>query len=133
MNFQFVFPNEGNLFNENWWVPTNREWAPKIMNDHRQFWIAQKSPEGKPWKPLSPEYKKLKTSLFGNSATLRVSGEMQDTAQSYAWGSQVFVKVTKIGLYHQFGTSKMSARPWLGVPKQSISRIPGIAWKYILK
>jgi hypothetical protein len=36
------------------------------------------------------------------------------------------------GKYHQFGTKRMSARPWVGVPDHTMGPLAEIAWKNIL-
>jgi hypothetical protein len=122
-----------NFFNEKWWLPTRSEWLPALLNDNRKFWISQTSPYGIPWKPLTRKYSLWKTEHYGNQPILRATGRMQDTAQIKSWGNRIFVKAAAQGIYHQYGTRKMASRPWMGVPDVSMQRLPGIAWKYILK
>jgi hypothetical protein len=57
---------------------------------------------------------------------------MQDSAYIYTRGDKFLVKSTSYGAYNQFGTSKMPARPWMGVPDISLKQIVPIAWKNIL-
>jgi hypothetical protein len=57
---------------------------------------------------------------------------MQDASYIYTRGDQFLVKSTNYGAYHQFGTSKMVARPWMGVPDISLEHIVPIAWGNIL-
>jgi hypothetical protein len=57
---------------------------------------------------------------------------MQDVAYIYTRGNVFKVKSTPYGKYHQFGTSKMAARPWMGVPDISLKQIVPIAWRNIL-
>ncbi len=57
---------------------------------------------------------------------------MQDLAYIYTKGNVFYVKSTDYGKYQQFGTSKMVARPWMGVPDISLMQIVPISWKNIL-
>jgi hypothetical protein len=57
---------------------------------------------------------------------------MQDGAVIQPWRQGFQVKTTSYGAYHQFGTSKMPARPWVGIPDKSLEQIVPIAWKNIL-
>lgn len=57
---------------------------------------------------------------------------MQDEAEINPSGAGFKVKTTSYGRYHQYGTSKMAARPWMGVPDKSLQKLPPIAWKHIL-
>jgi phage gpG-like protein len=57
---------------------------------------------------------------------------MQDNAKIRPKKDGFEVKTEKYGRYHQFGTSKMPARPWVGIPDKSLKQIVPIAWKNIL-
>jgi hypothetical protein len=57
---------------------------------------------------------------------------MQDAAFIYTRGNAFMVKSTYYGAYNQSGTSKMAARPWMGVPDISLKQIVPISWKNIL-
>jgi hypothetical protein len=57
---------------------------------------------------------------------------MLDVAFIKTRGDTFLVQSTSYGKYHQFGTSKMEARPWMGVPDISLKHIVPIAWKNIL-
>jgi hypothetical protein len=57
---------------------------------------------------------------------------MQDTAVITPWRTGFKVLSTYYGAYNQFGTSKMPARPWMGIPDKSLIQIVPIAWKNIL-
>lgn len=133
LSFQVKLPRGDKLFNEKWWPAARQEWLPALLADNRKFWIAQTSPYGIPWKPLTRRYRIWKTAHFGNSPILRLSGAMQDQAELKVWGDKIFVKAASYGFYHQYGTSKMASRPWMGVPDVSMQRLPSISWKHILK
>jgi len=122
-------------FNLNWWEPTKTEWAPVLLDSNRPYWKNQTEADGRAWKPLSAKYRAWKNGRYGPLPILRISGRMQDTAKVRAdlRNDRFYVETTKVGPYHQFGTSKMAARPWMGVPDSSLSKLASIAWKNILK
>jgi hypothetical protein len=119
--------------NLNWWQPTKREWTPVLLDDHPQFWKRQVDPTyQRPWQQLSPKYAKWKSQNYPGQPILRATGLMQDIAYIYTRGNVFYVKSTDYGQYQQFGTSKMVARPWMGVPDISLKQIVPISWKNIL-
>jgi phage gpG-like protein len=123
------------LFNPDWWEPTKLEWAPVLLNENKPFWKNQTQPNGRPWKPLTNQYRAWKKKKYGEQPILRATGKMQDTAKvlTSLKNDRFEVLTTSFGPYHQFGTKKMAARPWMGVPDQSLEKLSGIAWKHILK
>jgi hypothetical protein len=119
--------------NLNWWKPTKEEWTPVLLDDHPAFWRKEVDPTtGQPWKRLSPRYAAWKAEAFPGEPILRATGAMLDSAYIYTRGNKFLVKSTDYGAYNQFGTSKMPARPWMGVPDISLKQIVPIAWKNIL-
>jgi phage gpG-like protein len=120
--------------NTRWWKPTKEEWVPVLLDDHPQFWKRQVDPTyQRPWARLTPRYASWKTQNYPGQPILRATGLMQDLAFIYTKGNVFKVKSTYYGKYHQFGTSRMEARPWMGVPDISLRQIVPIAWKNILK
>jgi hypothetical protein len=119
--------------NLNWWRPTREEWVPVLLDDHPQFWKQQVDPTYKrPWAQLTPRYAEWKSQHYPGQPTLRATGLMQDIAHITVRGNVFSVVSTHYGKYQQFGTSKMAARPWMGVPDISLKQIVPIAWKNIL-
>ena len=119
--------------NVNWWKPTQREWTPILLDDQVPFWKKEVDPTyQRPWARLSPAYAKWKAQHYPGEPILRETGLMQDSAYIYTRGDQFLVKSTRYGAYNQFGTSKMPARPWMGVPDISLKQIVPISWKNIL-
>jgi phage gpG-like protein len=119
--------------NLNWWKPTKEEWVPVLLDDHPQFWKSQVDPTyQRPWQQLSPRYQSWKSEHYPGQPILRATGLMQDVAYIYTRGDKFLVRSTNYGKYQQFGTSKMPARPWMGVPDISLKQIVPIAWKNIL-
>jgi hypothetical protein len=135
MNFEGKTNFGPTLFNLDWWEPTKKKWAPVLLDANKPFWKNEREPDGKPWKKLSPAYGAWKKKNFGPSSILRLTGQMQDTARIRVdlKNDKFFVETTTLGIYHQFGTSKMSARPWMHVPDTSLSKLSAISWKHILK
>jgi len=120
-------------FNLRWWKPTKEEWAPVLLDDNVPFWRQQVDPTyGTPWAALSPSYAKWKQAHYPGQPILRASGLMQDVAFISPHRKKFLVKSTKYGAAHQFGTKKMPARPWMGVPDISLEHIVPIAWRNIL-
>lgn len=119
--------------NTRWWKPTKEEWVPVLLDDHPQFWKRQVDPTyQRPWAKLTPRYAEWKAENYPGEPILRLTGLMQDVAFIYTRGNKFLVKSTPYGRYHQFGTSRMVARPWIGVPDISLKQIVPIAWKNIL-
>lgn len=119
--------------NLNWWKPTQREWVPVLMDDHPAFWRRQVDPTyQQPWASLSARYAAKKAQQFPGEPILRRTGTMLDASYIFTRGDQFLVKSTHYGAYSQFGTSRMTARPWMGVPDNSLRQIVPIAWGNIL-
>jgi hypothetical protein len=119
--------------NLTWWPDTQKEWLPILQKSNQVSWRAEKDPTtGKAWAKLTPRYGVIKAKKFPGQLILRATGEMQDTAEFELSDSGFSVKTTSYGLYLQFGTSKMVARPWLGVPNIALKALPPISWKHIL-
>lgn len=119
--------------NLNWWQPTRRDWVPVLQEDHPQFWAREVDPTyQRPWASLSPRYAAWKDKHFPGEPILRATGEMQDSAKIFYRKGQFLVRSTRYGKFHQFGTSRMTARPWMGVPDISLKQIVPIAWRNIL-
>lgn len=121
-------------FNLDWWKPTQKKWAPVLLEDHKVPWRQESNPTtGRPWKSLTPRYRARKNKKHPGEPILRATGRMQDTARIVPKGEGFDVKTTRYGAYHQFGTQKMVARPWMGIPDTSLQKIVPIAWRNILK
>lgn len=121
--------------NLRWWTPTKREWVPVLMDDNYANQKRQRDATYlQPWARLTPNYAKWKSRAFPGQPILRRTGIMLDASYIYTVGYGTFrVKSTYYGAYNQFGTSKMVARPWMGVPDKSLEQIVPISWKYILR
>ena len=119
--------------NLKWWPPTQRQWAPILLEQQKPFWKREREPTmNTPWAKLSPNYKIQKDKKYPGEPILRATGAMQDTAKILPGSNGGFKAETlKYGAYHQFGTRKMPARPWLGIPPSSLASLGVIAIKNI--
>jgi hypothetical protein len=119
--------------NLNWWPPTQKEWAPLLTKSQDPFWKQESNPSnGRPWASLSREYAIQKAKKWPGQPILRASGAMEDGARIVPENAGFAAIVKSYGVYHQFGTKKMVARPWLGIPDTALQLLPAIAWKNIL-
>lgn len=120
-------------FNTNWWPRTQRQWAPVLLRDNQRFWRQERNPNnGRPWAPLTPKYRAWKQGAAPGQPILRLTGRMQDSARIVPSGTGFRVQTTRYGAFHQFGTSRMVARPWVGLPPISMRNLTPLAWRNIL-
>lgn len=118
--------------NRNWWAPTQRQWAPILLQEQKPFWKDEKDPTfGRPWAKLSPGYAAWKDKKYPGQPILRATGKMEDTAKIVPYRTGFNVNTTRYGAYHQFGTRKMPARPWMGIPPKALAALGAIAFKNI--
>jgi phage gpG-like protein len=118
--------------NFNWWAPTQREWAPILLQEQKPFWKDERDPTtGRPWAKLSAGYTAWKNKKYPGQPILRATGRMQDTAKIVPYQTGFQVNTTPYGAYNQFGTSKMPARPWVGIPPKALASLGAIAFKNI--
>jgi len=129
------FRGSFSTFNENWWANSKNEMAQILLQDNRLAWTQEQDPqEGTKWSPLSPNYAQWKSRRAPGMPILRLTGRMQDNTRIRPAGAPGLFNATmgaNYGRYHMFGTSKMPARPWLGVPMMSMPRITEAAAKAI--
>jgi len=118
--------------NENWWAPTQKQWAPILLQENKKFWEAETDTQGRPWAALSPRYKAWKVATVGGLPILILTGKMLNSAKVKPQGEGFAVDSTFYGRYHQLGTTKMVARPWMGVPEAALQLLPAISWSNIL-
>lgn len=89
----------------------------------------QSSPEGSPWAALTPATLKRKRS----GAILRETSALVGSVQ-FMGASNTEAKVgagTSYGIYHQFGTRKMAARPFIGIAPRHEPKIEKIFESYL--
>jgi len=114
-------------FNTNWWESSKDEIARQLLNDNREAWAREVDPqEDSPWTPLKPAYSAWKRSKYPNEPILRASGRMLNRTTIRPENSRGIFRArmgSDYGSYHMTGTSKMGARPWLGIPQSSMPNI----------
>lgn len=115
------------LFNENWWNSSKNPIADILQQDNEEAWSREKDPTtGKGW-----QARKKPT---GDWPILRKSGKMQDKVKIRPVAPGIFAtKTTSYGPFHMTGTSRMVARPWLGVPSSSVPKMTLVVKKAVLK
>lgn len=136
IDFKIKGLGEGDFFNDDsWWKDSQPKVAKMLEQEHKDVWSREQDPwTGEKWKELSPNYREQKLKKFGAQPILRASGRMQDTMKISPTNGGLFnVQTTNYGPYHQFGTEKMAARTWAGIPDQALPKIADITMKNILK
>lgn len=118
--------------NLDWWPETQKEWAPILLKDQQPYWKDERNPtSGRPWKKLSPDYAAWKKRNYPGQPIERLTGVMQDTAKIFPSNKGFNATVAYYGVYQQYGTSRMPARPWLGIPPSSLVQLAQLAFKNI--
>lgn len=104
-------------------TPLMRAIGAVLENSTRQRFADKKSPDGVSWANLMPNSTKHKTnkSHTKKGVTAKVgilveSGDLFKSITSHADKYEVSVGTPEIyGVYHQFGTANIPARPFLGI------------------
>ena len=124
---------KGDLFNEDWWEDSQPKVARMLRQEHNDYWAREQDPwDGSKWKDLKPKYREQKALKFGQQPILRASGKMQDQMKIKANSDGTFnVQTTKYGAAHQYGTSKLPQRTWVGIPETAVPKIEEIALKHL--
>lgn len=114
--------------NIDWWPKARKEATDLIEQYNKESWAAQRDPVTlKPWTP--------RKSSVGSWPILRKTGLMQDTAKFKASSTpfDIKVKTTNYGPFHQYGTSKMPQRRWLGIGGSLVPSLARVISKGIFK
>ena len=91
--------------------------------------LRQTSPDGKPWAQLKPSTLKRKKSGAILRETSALIGSIQFAGATNS-GATV-IAGTDYGIYHQFGTRKMVARPFMGISPAHEQQIEKIFEDYL--
>jgi hypothetical protein len=115
------------VVNTNWWESSKNEIAAVLLEENRVDWEAEREPNtGSRWQPRKPP--------TGGWPILRKTGTMQDRTKIKPGLKGIFSASTvSYGPYHMTGTSRMVARPWLGVPDRSLPRIAGVIGRSVFR
>jgi hypothetical protein len=120
--------------NENWLSKSLDEWLPVLRSSLITHWGREQDPETlRPWAPLTPKYRAWKIKHHGNLPKLILSGKMLWTTRFGRVGNRITVDMPHYGIFHQKGTPRMKARPWLGVPNNSMKQLSRLSIKNILQ
>ena len=113
--------------NLNWWASSKHELTNIVVDHNKKSWGKQRDPVTmSPWAP-----RKAPT---GSWPILRRTGLMQDTAKFRPVETMVWsVRTTDYGPFHQYGTSKMSQRRWLGIGGTVLDPMAKVIGSHIFK
>lgn len=135
MSIRFKVQGDGlRPMNTNWWNPTRKEWTPILQDSQASnYWKSETDAfTGAGWARLTARYAVQKSALYPGAPILRATGAMQDSMTITSTAKKFHVHGVDYGKYHQFGTRKMVARPWVGVPEQTMGPLSDIALKNVL-
>lgn len=119
--------------NENWLPESLDEWTPMLRRDLLHYWERERDPgTGNRWAALSPKYKSWKIKHYGSLPKLILSGALLGGVTIRRDGNRILAETLDYGLYHQTGTSKMPARPYLGIPPVALNQLTRISARRIL-
>ncbi len=116
------------VIEENWWDRSKNELTKVLLTDNQEDWRDQQDPQtGAKWAP-----RKQPT---GNWPILRKTGRMQDGTRMKSPATGIFsAKMgAPYGGFHMTGTSKMVARPWLGIPVRTMPKMAEVISRKIFK
>ena len=124
MRFRLTVP----VVNERWWDTSKRELSRLLLEDNQEAWREERDPqEQTKWAPRKPP--------TGTWPILRKTGRMQDTTRIRTPNTGIFTARTSApyGRFHMTGTSRMVARPWLGIPAQSMPRMADVVGRNLFR
>ncbi|TEW31399.1 phage virion morphogenesis protein [Histophilus somni] len=107
-----------------------RKIANVLRSETEHAFDNEQSPEGEKWKALDPAYKKQRHGKGYTGNTLQVSGDLVASLNiGYGDSFAMIGAAEPYGQYHQQGTSKMAARPFIGLGKTGQAEIKAIIAK----
>lgn len=123
-----VFADLDNAFRDCDYEPTLRQVLPELAQDHAGFFGQARDSGGSPWPPLSPVTVAAKghSTILVDSGALRASLTQPGGPNNVAAASHrglIFGTADHKAGYHQTGTSKMPARPPVGLTEQRLDSI----------
>ncbi len=90
----------------------------------QRFNTLKRDPDSIKWAALSPNTLREKRKKYAVPNILIRTGKLRDSIKYALRGDKITLKsVAKYGKYHQFGTKKMPARPFIGLDKFEEQRI----------
>lgn len=104
-----------------------RKIAGVLQQEAENAFDNERTPEGSKWETLNPQYKKHRYAQGYTATMLQVSGNLISSLNVDYGDNFAVVGVSEhYGQYHQQGTSKMPARPFLGLGNDGIEEIQHI-------
>lgn len=104
-----------------------RKMANVLRADAEEAFETEQSPDGKKWEDLDPVYKKSRFAKGYDGKMLHRTGQLIDSLNIDYGDDFAAVGVSEsYSIYHQLGTKKMSARPFLGVSEDGVEEIKDI-------
>lgn len=131
LEFKFDTTEIQNKFKKLAQVVDGREITRKVANvllqEAEAAFDNEKSPEGEPWAKLNQDYKKRRYNKGYTGNILQVTGDLVKSLNiDYGDNFAMIGASEPYGQYHQLGTSKMPARPFLGLSNDGIEEIKAI-------
>ncbi|HHW7449319.1 TPA: phage virion morphogenesis protein, partial [Pasteurella multocida] len=104
-----------------------RKIAGVLQQEAETAFDNERSPLGEKWTDLTQNYKKRRYERGYDGSMLQVSGDLINSLNIDYGDSFAVVGVSEhYGQYHQKGTSKMAARPFLGLGDDGVEEIQHI-------
>lgn len=107
-----------------------RKIANVLWEEAEDAFDKEQSPEGEKWAELNPKYKKWRDDLGFDGKILQVTGFLAKSLNiDYGDNFAVIGAAEPYGQYLQMGTSKMPARPFIGLSETGVEEIKQIIAK----
>ncbi|HDR1810465.1 TPA: phage virion morphogenesis protein [Pasteurella multocida] len=104
-----------------------RKIAGVLQQEAETAFDNERSPEGEKWTDLTTNYKKRRYERGYDGPMLQLSSDLINSLNIDYGDSFAVVGVSEhYGQYHQEGTSKMEARPFLGLGDSGVEEIQSI-------
>ena len=115
-------------FNENWWKSSKKELDQIVERYNRSSW-------GKQQDPVSGDKWAKRKQPTGGWPLLNKSGKMFDSTKFKSGKDPMtfIARTVDYGKFHQYGTSKMPQRRWLGVGPEVTNEMAEVIAKNIVK
>ncbi|OOF50899.1 phage virion morphogenesis protein [Rodentibacter genomosp. 1] len=131
LDYKFDTREIQNKFNRLAKVMDGRDITHKVAGVLRQeaekAFDQEKTPEGESWEVLNEDYKKRRDAAGHTGKMLQITGDLVTSLNiDYGDSFAVIGASEPYGQYHQMGTEKMPARPFLGLGKDGIDEIKAI-------
>ncbi|MFZ7107901.1 phage virion morphogenesis protein [Avibacterium avium] len=104
-----------------------RKIANVLWEDAEEAFDNERSPEGEKWATLKEPYKSQRYKKGYTGTMLQVTGDLAASLNIDYGDNFAFIGAQEpYGQYHQAGTSKMVARPFLGLSDDGVEEIKDI-------